>query len=147
MCILKRDFIPGDKLCEELENTLCELQGPPHCGKIAPGDRDHDRDIDQPSNKRSGARQIISIFVNCISRYPDPPSCPSVFIYSISLYPPSCPSAPHGKLADLVQSDKPGRCKENYFHNRRFTSMVQLPCYNHYHFHAIIVIIVSSKVC
>ena len=46
LCILKRELIPGDKLCEELENTLCELQGPPHCGKISPGDRDHDRDVD-----------------------------------------------------------------------------------------------------
>ena len=46
LCILKRDFIPGDKLCEELENTLCELPEPPHCGKISPGDRDHDRGVD-----------------------------------------------------------------------------------------------------
>ena len=46
ICIWKRELIPGDKLCEELENTLCELQAPPHCGKISPGDRDHDRDVD-----------------------------------------------------------------------------------------------------
>ena len=45
-CILKRELIPGDKLCEELENTLCELQAPPHFGKISPGDHDHDRDVD-----------------------------------------------------------------------------------------------------
>ena len=96
-CIWKRELIPGDKLGEELENTLCELPEPPRCGKIAPGDRDHDRDVDQPSYERGGARHIIIIFV-----------------YVISENPPSSPSAPHGKLAGLVQCDKPGHCKENH---------------------------------
>ena len=115
-CIWKRELIPCDKLGEELENTLCELPEPPRCGKIAPGDRDHDRDVDQPSYERGGARHIIIIFV-----------------YVISENPPSSPSAPHGKLVGLVQCDKPARLQRFFF--------ITVASQVWFNYHAIIIII------
>ena len=83
---------------------------------------------DQPSNERSGARHIISIKLHF--------SLPTVFSF--------CSSWQIGGSCSVWQTCKIAKI---FFHNSRFTSMVQLSCHKHYHFRAMTVIVVSSKVC